>query len=104
MSYLHSTPPGSSQSEHARELDAARPKDAHESRPLRVMPVVTTGPISMTENINNHLTDIIADVNKVRKACNDDERPPEIDEDAIITRLSNISNALDDLYNEVRGI
>ena len=41
MSYLHATPPGQSPSEHARELDANRPLDAHEARPLRVLPVIT---------------------------------------------------------------
>lgn len=58
----------------------------------------------MTEDINNHLTDIIADVHKVGKAVNDDERPSKLDEDAVKSRLCDISNALDDLYNDVIGI
>lgn len=58
----------------------------------------------MTESINNHLADIIADVNKVKSVANNDENPPRISEDTIITRLSDISNALDDLYNEIVGI
>lgn len=58
----------------------------------------------MTKNINLHLDDIVADVNRIRKAVNDDERPSEIDEDEVKSRLSDISNALDDLYNEVVGI
>lgn len=58
----------------------------------------------MTRDINQHFDDIVADVNRVRKAVNDDERPSEIDEDEVKSRLSDISNALDDLYNEVVGI
>lgn len=54
--------------------------------------------------INAHLADIVTDVGRVRKACNDDEREPKIGEDAILSRLADVSNALDDLYNEVVGI
>lgn len=56
------------------------------------------------QNINEHLTDIIADVNKVRKAVNDDEREPRVNEEVIKNKLSNISNLIDDLYNEIVGI
>ncbi len=54
----------------------------------------------MTSDINEHLSDIVSDVARVRKALNDDERPPRIREDEVKSRLSDISNALDDLYNE----
>lgn len=56
------------------------------------------------QNINEHLTDIIADVNKVRKAVNDDEREPRVNEEVIKNKLSDISNLIDDLYNEIVGI
>ncbi len=53
---------------------------------------------------NAHLTDIISDVNKIRKALNDDERPPKVKYDHVKSKLSDVSNALDDLYNEIVGI
>ncbi len=56
------------------------------------------------QGINAHLTDIIADVNRVRKACNDDEREPKLTEDEVRSKLSDISNLLDDLYNQIVGI
>lgn len=58
----------------------------------------------MTEDINRHLDDLVADINKVRKAVNNDERPPQISEEIVKCRLSDISNALDDLYNDIIGI
>lgn len=55
-------------------------------------------------SINLHLADIVVDVGRVRKAVNDDESPSCITEDEILSKLSDISNLLDDLYNEIRGI
>lgn len=58
----------------------------------------------MTEDINNHLADIVSDVSRVRGVVNNDENPPRITEEIIKLRLSDISNALDDLYNDIIGI
>lgn len=62
----------------------------------------------MTPNINEHLTDIVVDVNRVRTAANagnDGEGPaPKLTEDQVKSRLCDISNALDDLYNAIVGI
>lgn len=61
-------------------------------------------PFMIPDNINEHLTDIVADVNRVRKAINDDEAPHLLTEDAIKSHLCDVSNALDDLYNQIVGI
>lgn len=53
----------------------------------------------MTEDINRHLDDLIADINKVRVAVNNDDRT--LDGDTIKCRLSDISNLLNDLYNDL---
>lgn len=58
----------------------------------------------MIEDINNHLADIIVDVNRVKSVVNNDERPPLVSEDHIKNKLSDVSNMLDDLYNEIIGI
>lgn len=58
----------------------------------------------MTADINNHLADLVTDIARVRKAANDDERPPCISEDEVKSKLSDVSNALDDIYNAIRGI
>lgn len=62
----------------------------------------------MTPDINDHLSDIVADVNHIRKAVNaaaDGEGPEsKLTEDQVKSRLCDISNALDDLYNAVVGI
>lgn len=55
----------------------------------------------MTTEINEHLADIVSDVNRVRKVVNDDELVPKISGDEVLKRLSDISNLLDDLYNEI---
>lgn len=58
----------------------------------------------MTPDIDAHLNDIIFDVNRVRKAVNDDEAPHKMTEDEILSKLADISNALDDLRNGIIGI
>ena len=55
-------------------------------------------------DLNAHLADIIVDVGRVRKVLNDDEHSPCIPADSIKDKLSDVSNLLDDLYNEIRGI
>lgn len=58
----------------------------------------------MTTEINEHLSDLVSDVNRVRKVVNDDELVPKISGDEVLKRLSDISNLLDDLYNEIVGL
>jgi hypothetical protein len=55
-------------------------------------------------DLNAHLEDIVKDVARVKKAANEDGVFPKITPDEFKSRLSDISNALDDLYNEIRGI
>lgn len=58
----------------------------------------------MTEDINAHLADLVTDVARIRKAVNDDGRESKLTEEQVKSRLSDISNLLDDLYNDVIGI
>jgi hypothetical protein len=62
----------------------------------------------MTTDIANHLDDILKDVARVRNALNAGEdgegADSKLTEDQVKTRLSDVSNALDDLYNEIVGI
>lgn len=58
----------------------------------------------MQTEINEQLTDIIADVNRIRKLVNDDELEPKISGDEVLTKLSEVSNSLDDIYNQIRGL
>lgn len=58
----------------------------------------------MTEDLNAHLADIIKDVERVRKAINEDEAPHRLTGDEVKCKLSDISNALDDLYNSIVGL
>lgn len=55
-------------------------------------------------DLNAHLEDIVKDVARVRKALNDDMHEPCVDADTVKVHLSIVSNLLDDLYNQIRGI
>lgn len=59
--------------------------------------------VTLTD-VNLHLADIATDLARVRQAANDDQRPSCISADKITHRLTDVSNALDDLYNEIVGI
>jgi len=58
-------------------------------------------------DIETFLTDISGDVTKVRQTfedwCGQLERP-QIDGEAMRDKLSDVSNLLDDVYNELRGL
>lgn len=58
----------------------------------------------MTEDISNHLADIIVDINRVKAAAFNDERESRLTEDDLKNRLCDVSNALDDIYNDIVGI
>ncbi len=64
--------------------------------------------VAFKKDINAHLDDIVNDVERVRRAFNagdDGEGPePKIAGDAIKSSLSEVSNALDGLYNDISGI
>lgn len=55
----------------------------------------------MNENIDNFLTDIVRDIEKLRSTVK--VMGPRIDEDAVTSTLSDISNLLYDLQYEVEN-
>lgn len=62
---------------------------------------------AFVKDIETHLADIVKDAGKVGKAFEDWNNQLErkqIDGDAIKSRLCDVSNLLDDIYNELRGL